>query len=239
MRVLFIGNSYTGVNNLPNVFKEMVTSTGAQTPDVMAVTNGGFTLEKHLNTEKTLSLIDEGGWDVVVLQGQSEESALSETAPNLREDFLHGGKELSQRVRAKSPKARIVFYQTWARHADYWVAPKRGEALGKNPTEMQALIRKWYQRAASQVKDAVIAPVGDAWELNYKDPKALRLHRKDHSHPEFNGTYLAGLVIYGTICHLSKLNVPFRGTLSEPDAAYLQRIATDVLQHEGNRSIAR
>jgi len=46
-------------------------------------------------------------------------------------------------------------------------------------------------------------------------------------------------VIYGTICHPSQLNVPFRGTLGEPDAAYLQRIATDVLQHEGNRSIAR
>jgi len=238
LHVLFIGNSYTGVNNLPNVFKEIVTSTGAQAPVVKAVTNGGFTLEKHLNAEKTLNLIDEGGWDVVMLQGQSEESALSETFTNLRRDFLHGAKELSGRIRTKSPKARIVFYQTWARHADYWVNPMRGESLGKNPIEMQALIRKWYERAACQVKDALIAPVGDAWELNYKDPKALRLHRNDHSHPEFNGTYLAGLVIYGTIFHPSKLSVPFRGTLSEPDAAYLQRIATKAIQHEGKESLS-
>ena len=68
-RVLFIGNSYTGVNKLPDVFLEVVKSGGRPAPVVKSSTPGGRTLKQQLGIVPSMKLIDEGGWDVVVLQG--------------------------------------------------------------------------------------------------------------------------------------------------------------------------
>jgi hypothetical protein len=73
--------------------------------------------------------------------------------------------------------------------------------------------------------DILIAPVGDAWELNYKNPNAVRLHAADNSHPALNGSYLAALVIYGTLYHPPNLNVSFHGNLTRAESLYLQTIA--------------
>jgi hypothetical protein len=229
-RILFVGNSYTSVNDLPNVFQQIVGSTGAAKPKVKASTPGGRTFAAHLQEERTLTLINEGNWDVVILQGNSQEAAISEANEQTRTNFLAGASNLCQRVRASSPKAKIVFYQTWARHGDHWKAPEPSAGVGRNPTEMQARTRKWYQRAATQNADCAIAPVGDAWELNYQNPGAIRLHKPDNSHPEWAGSYLAGLALYGIIYHPAKLNVAFRGQLSDAQATYLQGIAAQALQ---------
>mgnify|MGYP000098882036 CR=1 FL=1 len=78
-RILFIGNSYTGVNKLPDVFLELVKDSGRPAPVVKSSTPGGRTLKQHLAIAGSIKLIEEGGWDVVVLQGQSQEPALAET----------------------------------------------------------------------------------------------------------------------------------------------------------------
>ena len=71
LRVLFIGNSYTSVNDLPQVFCEVAKSAGRKAPTVKSSTPGGRTLLQHMDEQASLELIDEGAWDVVVLQGQS------------------------------------------------------------------------------------------------------------------------------------------------------------------------
>jgi hypothetical protein len=227
-RVLFIGNSYTSVNNLPQIFHDVAASAGHAPSETKAVTPGGVTLYQHLNSPGTLKLIDEGNWDIVILQAQSQEAAMSEQFPNMRDHFLKGAAGLYDRIKAGSPHAKTILYQTWARHTDYWNDPKADRSIGNNPDDMQARIRKWYQNAATQKNDFLIAPVGDAWELNYKNPNAIRLHAADNSHPAFNGSYLAALVIYGTIYHPPNLNVPYHGDLNSAETLYLQTIAMQV-----------
>jgi hypothetical protein len=225
-RVLFIGNSYTGVNNLPQIFRNIAASAGRAPAEVKAATPGGLTLYQHLNSPETLQLIDEGGWDFVIIQAQSQEAAASEQLQDIRYYFLKGAAGLYERVKTNSPRARVVLYQTWARHADYWNDPKADRSIGNTPGEMQARIRKWNQNAAAQKSDFLIAPVGDAWELNYQNPQAVRLHQADNTHPAFNGSYLAALVIYSTIYHPPNLDVSYHGTLTRAETLYLQGIAT-------------
>ena len=228
-RVLFIGNSYTSVNNLPQIFHDVAASAGHAPSEIKDVTLGGMTLYQHLTSPGTLKLIDEGNWDIVVLQAQSMEATMSEQFANWRYYFLKGAAGLYDRVKAGSPHAKIILYQTWARHADYWNDPKADRSIGNNPDDMQARIRKWHQNAAAQKNDFIIAPVGDAWELNYKNPNAIRLHAADNSHPAFSGSYLAALVIYGTIYHHPlNLNVFYHGDLNSAETLYLQTIATQV-----------
>ena len=225
-RVLFIGNSYIAAYNLPRLFRDLAASAGRPPSEIKAVTPGGATLYQHLNSPGTLKLIDEGNWDIVILQAQSLEAAMSEQFSNWRDCFLQGAAGLYDRIKTNSPHAKIILCQTWARHADYWNDPKADRSIGNSPAEMQARIRKWHQNVSAQKNDFIVAPVGDAWELNYNNPKALRLHAGDNSHPAFHGSYLAALVLYGAIYHPPNLNVSCPGGLSHPDALYLQTIAT-------------
>jgi hypothetical protein len=229
-RILFIGNSYTGVNKLPDVFLEIVKDSGQPTPVVKSSTPGGRTLKQHLGIAGSMKLVDEGGWDVVVLQGQSQEPAIAEIDQAVCKEFLAGAAELCKRVRAKSPKAKIYFYETWARHADYWgVAGKKGPDVGANPKEMQARLRKWYGVVAKD-NQATLVPCGDAWELNYASSASVRLHSKDHSHPEFVGTYLNALIFFGKVYGVKAPAPNWTGKVDEASAKLMQGYAAKVLK---------
>lgn len=228
-RVLFIGNSYTGVNRLPEVFLEVVKSSGRPAPVVKSSTPGGRTLKQHLGIAGSMKLVDEGSWDVVVLQGQSQEPAIAEKDETVRKEFLESAAELCRRVRAKSPKAKIYFYETWARHADYWKAAKKGPEVGADPKEMQARLRKWYGVVAKD-NGATFVPCGDAWELNYASAAPVRLHTSDHSHPEFVGTYLNALTFFGKIYDVKAPAPLWSGKLDEAQAKLMQGYAAQVLK---------
>ena len=235
-KVLFIGNSYTGTNGLPKVYAEIAKSAGRPVSKVAASHPGGRTLQHHLTIKGTLDLIDQGGWDVVVLQGHSQEAALSETDPNRRTPFLGSAQVLCERVRKGSPDARIVLYQTWARHADLWQPGKARQlalSLGKDPPEMQSRINRWYAAVAKEER-CEIAPVGAAWALNYASKDPLRLHTADNSHPAFAGTYLAALVIFGRTHGLPKEAPTWKGdvkaSVDDATAARLLSYAAGALR---------
>jgi hypothetical protein len=227
-RLLFIGNSYTGVNKLPEVFLEVVKGSGRPAPVVKSSTPGGRTLKQHLAIAGSMKLVDEGNWDVVVLQGQSQEPAIAETDETVRKEFQESAAELCRRVRAKSPKVKIYFYETWARHADYWKAAKKGPDVGANPKEMQTRLRKWYGVVA-QDNGATLVPCGDAWELNYASSAPVRLHTSDHSHPEFVGTYLNALIFFGKIYDVKEPAPKWMGKLDDAQAKLMQGFAAQVL----------
>ncbi|MCE9518862.1 MAG: hypothetical protein K8R87_04780 [Verrucomicrobia bacterium] len=225
---------------MPEIFKNLVAGEGQPVPTIAATTRGGLTLEQHSKLPVTLEKIDEGNWDVVVIQGQSQEAAMAEKFTNMRQSFQTGAAELGKRIKVKSPNARVVFYETWARHADYWQSPKADKAVGNDPTDMQNHIRKWYLHVAqsAQKLKAVVAPVGDAWQLNYQSANPIRLHAKDNSHPAFSGSYLAALVIYATIYQPPSLTLKYHGELDEAEAARLQMLASQAVK-QSNAIIPR
>ena len=187
------------------------------------------TLKQQLGIAGSMKLIEEGGWDVVVLQGQSQEPAIAETDEATRKEFLESAAELCKRVRAKSPKAEVYFYETWARHADYWKSAKQGPDVGADPKEMQSRLRKWYGVVAKD-NGATFVPCGDAWELNYASAKPIRLHRDDNSHPELVGTYLNALVFFGKIYGVKEPAPKWTGKVDEAQAKLMQGFAAQVLK---------
>src|SRR5207245_1915843 len=73
-RVLFIGNSYTYVNDLPAMFAGLARSGGHRVETAM-VAEGGATLAEHAASAATSAATTSKKWDVVVLK---EETALPE-----------------------------------------------------------------------------------------------------------------------------------------------------------------
>ena len=72
-KILFLGNSYTAVNNLPNLLYQMALADG-ETIIFDSYTPGGYTLQQHSNDVTALAKINSQAWDVVVLQEQGQNS---------------------------------------------------------------------------------------------------------------------------------------------------------------------
>src|SRR5687767_8004255 len=68
IRVLFIGNSLTGSNDLPAMLEALAAASGPPAIRVAAVTRDGFSLEDHWNESDARARIAGARWDWVVLQ---------------------------------------------------------------------------------------------------------------------------------------------------------------------------
>jgi hypothetical protein len=71
LKVLFIGNSYTSVNDLPAMVAGLTEAAGGRRIEVDRHLVGGCTLEKHVKDQKAIDKIRAAKWDVVVLQEHS------------------------------------------------------------------------------------------------------------------------------------------------------------------------
>src|SRR5262245_4309929 len=66
LRVLFLGNSYTQVNDLPDTFAALARA-GGHRVEVAMVAPGGQTLAGHASAADTQAQLVPNRWDVVVL----------------------------------------------------------------------------------------------------------------------------------------------------------------------------
>ncbi|HYG15677.1 MAG TPA: SGNH/GDSL hydrolase family protein, partial [Bacteroidia bacterium] len=76
-KVLFIGNSYTRVNDLPLITSGIAMNMGDTLVYDVSYPDG-YTLEQHFTNSTTLNKIKAGGWDYVVLQEQSQRPSFPE-----------------------------------------------------------------------------------------------------------------------------------------------------------------
>lgn len=107
-KVLFIGNSYTQVNNLPEVIKNLAASNG-DTLDYIANTPGGCTFAQHLQNQSA-NYIQQGGWDYVVLQEQSQLPSFPDG--QFYNECYPYAQQLCQMTAQYNPDAKVVFYMT-------------------------------------------------------------------------------------------------------------------------------
>lgn len=214
-KILFIGNSYTYVNDLPGTLTKL--GAASQSPMAFSVqqhTPGGTRWEEH-DTPAVHELIKKG-WDTVVLQDQSQQPWLTTTwgiKPAL----------LSLDAEIKKSGAQTLLFMTWSRGATSTPAASARFA-------MDLSVNNYYERQAGAV-GATVAPIGRAWERSLRKHPALTLHAADGSHPNARGTYLAACVLYTTLTQLSPVGLG-DGGLSVPanERALLQHVAWETHQ---------
>jgi hypothetical protein len=221
-KVLFIGNSYTGVNDLPNMFKNLALSMG-DSVTIDSNTPGGFTFNQHSVNATTLQKIQQGNWDFIILQGQSQEPAFPPSQVSTQ--TYPYAKKLDSLIQVYNPCAETVFYMTWGR--------KNGDAsnCASYPVictyeGMQQRLRESYLEM-TQDNQATCAPVGVAWRTFRNLYPATELYQTDESHPLEEGTYLAACVFYSTIFRKSCQGAQYMGTgITNSDGFNLQTVAS-------------
>ncbi len=211
-RVLFIGNSLTFVNDLPNTFAELARAGGHKVEVGMAA-QGGWTLANHLYSPETLSTLNSTKWNFVVLQEQSQIPSVQQSRTL---EMYPAARELVRRIRELG--AAPIFFITWARREGW---PENGMTY----QSMQAEVDTGYAGIALEL-NAPVAPVGSAWFNAVMGHPELSLWQDDGNHPTEQGTYLAACVFYAVIFRESPTGSNYRAGLSEETAQTLQTIAS-------------
>lgn len=206
LRVLFIGNSLTYLNDLPKLTAQLAASARPpQTLETEFVGEGGASLKRHWELGKGLKAIRSGRWDYVVLQ---EKGGQEIEDPKMFEEY---GRRFAAEI--KKAGAKPLFFMSWA---------------NKDAPQELALLMKAHEGLAREAA-AVVAPVGVAWQYALQENPKSVLHWTDGGHPDKAGSYLTACVFYAVLYSASPEGLS-RSYMTEADAAFLQRIAWRAVQ---------
>jgi hypothetical protein len=223
--ILFLGNSYTAVNNLPQTIKDLSLSLGDSIV-FDSNTPGGYTFQGHSTNATSLAKINQQAWDYVVLQEQSQ---LPSFSPNQVASAVYPfARTLDSLILTNDSCTETIFYMTWGR--------QNGDAsnCASYPPictydGMQQRLRDSYMEMGLN-NHATISPVGVAWKNMRDNYPAINLYQADQSHPSIYGTYLAACVFYSTIFHKSSVGAGFvTSGISNTDALIIQTIASNTV----------
>jgi len=220
LNALFIGNSYTDVNNLPEIVKQIATSMG-DTLTYQKSTPGGYTFENHTTNATTLGLIAQGGWDFVVLQEQSQLPALWPSW--IEQDMYPNAKKLDSLVHAASPCAKTVFYMTWGRkNGDSQFCPNWPPVCTYEG--MDSLLQLRYALMA-EMNNAWISPVAKVWRNLRSNNPGIELYSGDGSHPSEAGSYAAAMSFYTVMFGKDASASSYNFNVNASDAAIIRNMA--------------
>ncbi|MBK9317516.1 MAG: T9SS type A sorting domain-containing protein [Bacteroidetes bacterium] len=212
-KVLFLGNSYTNYNNLPQIVQDVALSAG-DTLDVDSYTPGGYQLIDHAADVISQNKIMAGGWEYVVIQGQSQEPV------TLSNQFYTGGSALYNLIKQYNACAVTMPYMTWGR--------KNGDALNCAAFPvmctyqgMDTTIRRRYLNLTSNINGEV-SPVSVVWNYLRQNNPGIDLYQADESHPSLAGSYAAACCFYASIFKKDPTLITFNSGLSATDASIIR-----------------
>jgi len=221
--VLFIGNSITYYNNMPQTFEAIANSKGDQT-SVTMYAPGGTGFIHHVNDPNVYAKFREKVWNFVVLQpGSNESPAYSET----KEATLARLEQLQDSIYKYSPCAKILLYEI-----SYGIWGTTQANLNTYNTTMSLILSNnqyWADNA-----EVFFAPVGEAFREKWNnDQTDLLWVSTGNIHPNAKGSYIAACVFYAAIYQKPSLGTTEISSLSQADATAIQTLVDDkVLNHK-------
>ena len=223
--VLFIGNSYTYYNNLPEMISNIANDLG-DTVNYDQNTPGGTSLYAHSQNQTTINKINQQNWDFVVLQDQSQRPSLSPSY--VAASVYPYATQLVNLINSNYICSEPVFYMTWGRkygdQTNCQSYPPVCTFLG-----MQERLRDSYLTMGLD-NNASVSPVGIAFKNSISLDSTIDLYTSDNSHPSIYGSYLAACTFYSTIFKKSSVGCSYKpSAINQSDALFLQQVASSTV----------
>ncbi|SFV03473.1 SGNH/GDSL hydrolase family protein [Butyrivibrio sp. INlla21] len=175
MKILFIGNSHTYMNDMPQLAKQMIEDVTGEAVEVFMLAYSGRSLKWHMEEEYFSERFNilHGGYDFCVIQEQAHPMPPKEdTVANVDKII-----KLCRQV-----DTTPIIFETWAE---------------KEKPENQAEMNRRYREIAFR-QEALLAPVGEVWEhakFELKDIPDADLYYRDGAHASAVGDYLVAMVL--------------------------------------------
>jgi hypothetical protein len=189
LKILFIGNSYTQMNEMPSILQKMVDKTGVKAI-IERNTQSGASFKTHSERKDMYAAIKSRNWDYIVLQGYSRE--LSYTPEYIDSATVPFVNKIIDSIYAKNTCTNILFFMTWG-YKDGFMDREEVNTYDK----MTYNIERGYRYLSSLYNIAVV-PVGVVWK-SVKQKSDEDLYVADRAHPSVNGSYLAACTFYNVI----------------------------------------
>lgn len=174
MKVLFVGNSHTFFNDMPELFAQFVEKTTGEKPEVVMLAYGGRDYLWHRKEYFALRFnLMYGGYDYCILQQAAH------PYPPKESTMEYGGMIIDL---CKKYGVTPVVYMTWAEK--------------RFPENQQKMIDTCTELA--EEKEAMLAPVGAVWEKVQQEYPDIELYFRDGEHAGPYGDFL----IAGVMCKL-------------------------------------
>jgi hypothetical protein len=212
--VLFIGNSYTYVNDLPGIVQALADSTGGERLAVETVAQPDFALVDHLADGTAQREIAKGGWAFVVLQQGPSSVEVN------RDTLRLATKAFAPLIAAAGGKP--VLFSAWP-------------TIGRRVDFPRAI--ESYKLAAADV-GGVFLPIASAWLAAWERDSTLALYDLDGLHASPIGSYLSALVIYGRLMNHPVVGLPPALRLRSGHTIVVDVNTAKVLQHAADAALA-
>lgn len=173
LRILFIGNSHTYFNDMPERVAEQFRKEQYDC-EVTMIAHGGWFLEQHVNEPDVRFNILYGHYDYVVLQEHAH--------PFGPEEKFYGAvRQLNQWILEAGSKA--VIYMTWA---------KKDEEFNQERMTLA------HEQIADEL-GMLLAPVGKYWWEYMRSYPDIEMYYKDGQHASPDGSRFAAKYIWNAI----------------------------------------
>ena len=174
MKILFIGNSHTYMNDMPELARRMMENATGEKCEVFMLAYSGKSLKWHIETEYFSERFNilRGGYDHCVIQEQAHPLPPEE-------DTVKAFARLNELCR----KANVtpVLFETWAEKA--------------MPEHQEEMNRRY--RALAEKHGALLAPIGEVWASAKPELDELGedLYFRDGEHASPLGDYLIAMTL--------------------------------------------
>ena len=220
--VLFIGNSYTHYNDMPEAIFAAIAKTAGYKFNVKRLTKGGWYLISSANSSDSLGAevdaeLKSKKYDYVIMQEQS-------TCPALEPGkFYDGVRNLL--VKIKENGATPILYGTWGR--------KTGSStLNENNWTHESMtwkISAAYEAIGKEL-GIEVAYAGLAFHDVYTNyASEVDIYDADLTHPSYSGSFLAAMTIFSKITGVDPAKVRYNGQLSGS--------VTDILREAARKAV--
>lgn len=189
LKVLFIGNSYTHMNDMPKMFEKISKDAGMDII-VEKSAQSGASFRVHSERKEMFAAINKRQWDYVILQGYSRELTFDpEYLDTATVPFVN---QITDSIYRNNACTNLLFYMTWGYDKGYL------EREVVNTHEKMANKIESGYRYLSDTYDVPVVPVGMAWK-KVRALEAMDLYVSDRAHPSKEGSFLIASTFFESI----------------------------------------
>ncbi len=219
--ILFVGNSYTYYNDMPEKYFKKIMESAGYNVTVKSLTKGAQQLVNSAKLTDELGAkihaeLKENKYDFIILQDQSTQALLRNAL------FVSGMRSMVAMVRENG--ATPILYSTWG--------SKEGRStLTENNWTTESMmwqIAAAYEKIGNEL-DVEVANVGMAFFDVHTNNANINLYNEDLSHPSASGSYLAALTIFAEITGVDPTTVSYNGPLI--------KVFSDVLKEAARKAV--
>jgi len=219
LSILFIGNSFTHMNDMPSIFSKLAVAKG-KTVHVEKNTQAGASFHVHTSRLDMFEKIKSRKWDYIVLQAFSRE--FCHPKEYIDTASIPYFSQILDTIKTNHSCTNLLLYNTWAYKNGF------AEREEINTFEkMQDSIICGYRYVAEKFSIPIV-PVGMVWKYVRETNPNLNLYVEDEAHPNKLGSYLSACTFFASIFDESPEGA-LTSTITTENALIIQKAAASIV----------